>query len=178
MSERAPNDLFLSQSCEYLSRTYPERLGRALAALPVGDLWWQPHSGALSVGTILLHLEGNVRQWILSGLGGEPDERERAREFADAQREEQSGERKELFERLQATTRAAAEKIAALGQEPLDTVLVIQGFEVTRMKAIYHVVEHFSWHVGQAVWIAKARAGSDHGIAFYDENQINRGRNS
>ena len=54
---------------------------------------------------------------------------------------------------------------------------VIQGFEVTGLEATYHVVEHFSWHVGQAVWIAKARAGIDHGIAFYDEVQVNRDRN-
>jgi len=176
VSEHAGSDLFLSRSCEYLGHIYPERLTAALAVLPEGELWWQPHSGALSVGTILMHLEGNVRQWILSGVGSEPDARERAREFSNNHREEASGERTELLDRLQTTARAAAELLASLTEDSLQEDLAIQGFEVTGLEAIYHVVEHFSWHVGQAVWIAKARAGVDHGIAFYDEAQVNRDR--
>jgi hypothetical protein len=177
VSERAGSNLFLSRSREYLGHIYPERLTAALAVLPEGELWWQPHPGALSVGTILMHLEGNVRQWILSGVGSEPDARERAHEFSTDHREEASGERTELLDRLQATTCAAAELLASLTEDSLQEDLAIQGFEVTGLEAIYHAVEHFSWPVGQAVWIAKARAGTDHGIAFYDEAQVNRDRN-
>ncbi|MAG62158.1 hypothetical protein CMO84_01400 [Candidatus Woesearchaeota archaeon] len=177
MSKRSNSELFLSRSSEYLNHTYPERLTTALAVLPEGELWWQPHPGALSVGTILLHLEGNVRQWILSGVGGELDARDRGHEFSSEHRGEESGERAELLERLRATVRAATELLASLREDSLQADLEIQGFEVTGLEAIYHVVEHFSWHVGQAVWIAKARAGTDHGIAFYDEDQVNRGRN-
>jgi uncharacterized damage-inducible protein DinB len=177
VSERSNSDLFLSRTSEYLGHTYPERLTTALAVLPEGDLWWQPHPGALSVGTILMHLEGNVRQWILSGVGSEPDARERAREFANKHRGEESGERGELLEQLRTTIRAATELLASLREDSLQADLRIQGFEVTGLEAIYHVVEHFSWHVGQAVWIAKARAGIDHGIAFYDEDRVNRDRN-
>ncbi|MDE0914666.1 MAG: DUF1572 family protein [Planctomycetota bacterium] len=177
MSERSSSGLFLSRTCEYLSHTYPQRLTTALSVLPEGDLWWQPHSGALSVGTILKHLEGNVRQWILSGIGGEPDARERSGEFSNEYREEASGERTVLLDRLKATTGAAAELLASLQEDSMQADFVIQGFDVTGLEATYHVVEHFSWHVGQAVWIAKARAGIDHGIAFYDEAQVNRDRN-
>lgn len=177
MSENAGSGLFLSRSREYLGHIYPERLTAALAVLPEGELWWQPHPGALSVGTILMHLEGNVRQWILSGVGNEPDARERASEFSTDHREEASGERTELLDRLQSTTSAAVELLASLAADSLQEEHAIQGFDVTGLEAIYHVVEHFSWHVGQAVWIAKARAGTDHGIAFYDEAQVNRDRN-
>ena len=54
----------------------------------------------------------------------------------------------------------------------------IQGFEVTGLAAVLHVVEHFSWHTGQAVWIAKARAGAEHGLAFYDDARVNKARNA
>ena len=66
------SSIFIRNSSRYLRDTYLPRLSRALETLPAGDLWWRPHDGALSFGNILLHLEGNVRQWLLSGMGGEP----------------------------------------------------------------------------------------------------------
>ena len=181
MSEHSVSSLFLTHTREYLGSTYPDRLAQALGALPAGDLWWSPHPGALTVGTILLHLEGNVRQWILAGLRGEPDNRQRSLEFTapseETPRDEREGERAALLDRLQATTQSAVEVIENLDGQSLETELVVQGFEVTRLEVLYHVVEHFSWHVGQAIWIAKARGGPDHGVALYDEDQVNRGRN-
>jgi uncharacterized damage-inducible protein DinB len=144
------------------------RLERALEVLPDQDLWWRPHADCLSVGTILLHLEGNLRQWVLAGLGGIEDERQRAQEF-DGQR---VGNSIELLGRLADTQNQAAALIAAIPEQDLHQQRTIQGFEVSTQGAILHVVEHFSWHVGQAVWIAKARAGETHGLAFYDDDQL------
>lgn len=165
---------FAVESARYWVEVYVPRLERALEVLPAGDLWWRPHAGVISFGTILLHLEGNVRQWILSGLGGEADNRERAAEFA-ATSSEADGQ--ELLTRLRATTTQAAALVEALDDSVLLAEHTIQGFPVTGLAAIYHVVEHFSWHTGQAVWIAKARAGAGHGVAFYDEGQVNQARN-
>lgn len=164
---------FAAESARYLAETYLPRLAEALAALPAGDLFWRPHPGALSVGTVLLHLEGNVRQWILSGLGGRPDGRDRAAEFAATSGPEGA----ELLARLEATVREAARVVEGLDAPALARRVRIQGFEMTALAAVYHVVEHFSWHTGQAVWIAKARAGADHGVAFYDEAAVNAARN-
>ena len=171
----AAHDQVRRESAVYLRDTYLPRLERALEVLPEGDLWWRPHEGVLSFGTVLLHLEGNVRQWILSGLGGAPDHRERAAEFAATG--EGAPPAAELVSRLGATVRAAAEVIEALSDETLDASITIQGFETTGLAAVYHVVEHFSWHTGQAAWIAKARAGASHGLAYYDESAINNARN-
>lgn len=163
---------FTREAARYLDQVYPERLERALATLPEGDLWWRPHARALSVGTILTHLEGNVRQWLLSGLGGLPDERDRGGEFATT-----GGRSAEaLFARLRATTAQAAALVAALDGPALAAKHQIQGFEVDALSAVLHVVEHFSWHTGQVVWIAKARAGADHDIAFYDDAVLNAPR--
>jgi uncharacterized damage-inducible protein DinB len=166
--------LFVRESAGYWVKTYLPRLERALEALPAGDLWWTPHGGVISMGNILLHLEGNVRQWILSGLGGAPDSRERAGEFS-ATDSELSGQL--LLDRLRDTATQAAALVEALDEQALLAARTIQGFETTGLGAVYHVVEHFSWHTGQAVWIAKARAGVEHGVAFYDEDKVNRARN-
>ena len=122
---------------------------------------------------MLLHLEGNVRQWILGGVAGDAAPRDRDAEFAATGGP--AGD--DLLRRLEETVVRAAGVVAALDAPALDRRLVIQGFEVTARDAVYHVVEHFSWHTGQATWIAKARAGNAHRIAFYDDAQVNQARN-
>ncbi len=164
---------FVRESTRYLRDVYLPRLERALEALPEGDLWWRPHEGVLTVGTILLHLEGNVRQWILSGMGALEDQRERASEFAATS----GADGRTLFTRLTETVHAACELIDALDEGALAAPYAIQGYETTGLGAVYHVVEHFSWHTGQAVFIAKARAGAEHGVAFYDDAQVDAARN-
>ena len=158
---------FARESARYLADVYLPRLRSAAAILPAADLFWRPHPDCISFGTILLHLEGNVRQWLLCGLGAAEDRRDRDSEFAatsapggvDAQR---------LLDALQATVGEAAQLLEALDPSELSRELSIQGFQVSCEEAVYHVVEHFSWHTGQAVWIAKARAGAGHGLGFYD----------
>jgi uncharacterized damage-inducible protein DinB len=159
---------FLEQSVTYLRDTYLPRLRTAAGALREEDLWWRPHPAATSVGNLLLHLEGNVRQWILSGLGGAPERRRRSAEFAA----EGGPSPAELLDALGRTVEEACRVIAA--ERDLERPLRIQGLETTAFQAIYHVVEHFSWHTGQVVWIAKMRAGPRHGIAFYDDARLNR----
>jgi len=157
---------FPRQSARYLREVYLPRLRTAVEALPEADLWWRPHSACTSAGHLLKHLEGNVRQWILAGLGGAPDARRRGTEFEDG-----GGDREALLARLEATVRAACDVIERTGAR--DGPRTIQGFETTTQEAIYHVVEHFAWHTGQLVWMAKLRAGAAHGIAFYDDGKLN-----
>lgn len=145
-----------------------ERMEQAVGLLPGGDLWWRPHDQVLSVGTILLHLEGNLRQWILCGLGAASSERDRASEFSH----QSSAKPQVLLEQLAQTAREAAQLIRALDPPALAQEHTIQGFQVTGQAAALHVLEHFSWHLGQVVWIAKARSGRDHGLAFYDEDSL------
>jgi uncharacterized damage-inducible protein DinB len=163
----------LDESARYLRDVHLPRLERAVQLLRPEDLWWRPHEGALSVGNILLHLEGNVRQWILSGLGGEPDHRRRSAEF----RAQDGPGAAELLERLRSTVHAAGASIEALDPADIGEERRIQGMSTSAQAAVLHVVEHFSWHTGQAVWIAKARAGQGHGLAFYDDAALDQARN-
>src|SRR5207253_1797940 len=74
---------FLMEARHSLEKHYLPRIKRCLKLLSEADLWWKSHSTSNSVGNLVLHLSGHVRQWIISGLGGAPDVRERDKEFAE-----------------------------------------------------------------------------------------------
>jgi len=153
---------FLAQSREYLTGHYLPKLLASLEVLSDADLWWRPHEAANSAGNLILHLAGNIRQWVVSGVGGAPDHRDRATEFA--RREPLS--RAELTARITEAVLEADAVIAATDPASLGERREIQGRQVTLLEAIYHVVEHFGMHTGQIIYIAKLRSGSD--LGFYE----------
>jgi uncharacterized damage-inducible protein DinB len=108
-----------------------------------------------------LHLCGNVRQWIVSGIGGAPDARDRDAEFAAR------GEAgiADLKRRLRDTMIAASAVLRDLPEERLAERVTIQNYDATLLEAIYHVVEHFSMHTGQIVFATKMLTGAD--LGFY-----------
>jgi len=165
--------LFVEETIRRFREEYLPRLETAVAAVPADKLWWRPHSEATSIGNLLLHLEGNVRQWFLAGLGEQREpRRERSAEFRAREAVGVSGER--LCKALKETVETSYPVLTGLTDSQLAKELEIQGFRVTGLAAVYHVVEHFSWHLGQIVWIAKATAGPGHGIVFYDDDSLDR----
>ena len=154
---------FLERSRYYLLTEYPTKIRAAVEAMPADTVWWRPNEAANSVGNLLLHLSGNVRQWIVSGVGGHPDVRQRNLEFAA--RGGMTGSA--MLDGLDVTLREADEVLRALGPSELLSRRTIQGRETTVFEAIYHVVEHFSTHTGQIVWIAKMT--SPGAVRFYDD---------
>lgn len=153
---------FIRTSRSYLKTEYLPRLRRCVEMLPAEDLWWRPNPASNSVGNLLLHLAGNVRQWIVSGIGGRPDIRERETEFgADG-----GAEVSDLLAHVEATLESVDGVLAELDPARLGEEIRIQGNDVTVLEALYHAVEHFSMHVGQIIYITKMRTGSD--LRFYE----------
>lgn len=150
-------EMFLEESRRLLSDEYLPKLHRAVDRLPDGDLWWTPNEASNSAGTLLLHLRGNLGQWIVSGVGGEPDHRRRDREFAGP-REASAGE---LLGLVDAAVAEAVAVLAGVSPARLTERVEVQGRETTILRAVYHAVEHFSTHTGQVLWIAKARGEAD-----------------
>ena len=165
MSEAAPHslcELFLRQSVNRLRHEYLPKIRICLDALDESQVWWRPNDAANSIGNLLLHLEGNLRQWMVHGLGGAIDVRRRDGEF-----EARNGKTKaELLVRLERVIREAEEVIANQDESSLVRRATIQGYWTTGCAAIYHVVEHFSGHTGQIIWITKMLTGRD--LRFYD----------
>lgn len=158
---------FLAASRRHLVTEYPAKIDRALSVVDHGDVWWRPTPRSNSIGHLVRHLTGNVRQWVCHGIGGGPDIRDRRAEF-EGPPEPVEPLRTTLTEVL---TEADA-VLAALAPDELLATRSIQGLETTVLDAVYHVVEHFSTHTGQILWIAKARADVD--LGFYEVDD--RGR--
>ena len=154
---------FVAQSRYYLQNEYRTKLRVAVEALPADALWWRPNEQSNSVGNLLVHLAGNVRQWIVSGVGGAPSTRDRAAEFA-ARSGSGAAELLANLEQVLDETDAVLAKITAAD---LATTRTIQGRDITVLEAIYHVVEHFSLHLGQIVFIAKVHAPGS--VRFYED---------
>ena len=152
---------FVDRSRAYLCSEYLPKIRRCVQDIEEADLWWRPHSELNSIGNLLLHLTGNVRQWIVSGIGGEPDVRQRPQEFAATG----GRSRRELQELLDATIREVDRVLAHLDAERLLERRLVQGHDVTVLEALYHVVEHFAMHTGQIIYITKLRTSKD--LAFY-----------
>ena len=155
--------MFLDCARGYLTREYRAKLRLALAALPDDRLWWRPNGGSNSVGNLLLHLNGNLRQWIVAGVGNGSFERHRAAEFAALE----GASNAELLSVLEQTVNEVDRILSGLNPERLTERCVIQDRDVTVLEAVFHATEHFAYHLGQIILVVKAvGAGS---VDFYDD---------
>jgi uncharacterized damage-inducible protein DinB len=146
---------FIEESRQYLEVEYLPSIERAVAGLSDEDVWWRPNEASNSIGNLVLHLTGNVREWILGGVGRLPYERNRQREFD----ERKAIPKDALLARLRTVLGEADAVLERVTDTDLLEVREIHGDDITVMQAIYHVVEHFSTHTGQILWIAKSRRG-------------------
>lgn len=135
------------------------RLRKCLEKMTSKQIWYRPNTHTVSAGNLVLHLCGNVRQWLISGLGGNPDQRIRQREFD----EKGPIATKELLQMLDELALKIDQVLTSLPQADLTATRKIQGFEVNGVSILVHVVEHFSYHVGQVTFMVKSRLGVDMG---------------
>ncbi len=148
--ERGIGQLFLEESRERLKR-HTTKLLQCLSLLPEEEIWKRPHIQVNSAGNLVLHLCGNVRQWIISGIGGAPDIRQRPQEF----RPDAMYPKIELISMVEKITREADQVLANFPSELLSEIRTVQGYRETCLQAIYSSVEHWSHHVGQIIYITK-----------------------
>jgi len=154
-------DELIRQSCERLSH-YLGQIERSSAILTTEELWYRPNEHVNSVANLILHLTGNVRQWIIGGVGGEAIERDRQAEF-DARDGRPASE---IVPRLRATVERAIQIIRTLDERVLAEPRTIQRYNVIAQTAVLHVVEHFALHAGQIVHATKWMKDVD--LSLYD----------
>ena len=142
---------FLAHSRSLLREDFLPKTERCVLQLPEEKIWWRPNEQCNAVGNLLLHLAGNIRQWIVHGVGGAPCVRQRAAEFAAREGDHSTG----LLKALRDACAEADDVLSELASHHLRERRTIQGIEVTVMQAIYHVMEHFSGHLGQIIYITK-----------------------
>jgi uncharacterized damage-inducible protein DinB len=148
---------FLEKSRKLVLLDFVPKIERCLHGLGDEDIWWRPNEASNSIGNLVLHLCGNVTMWLIGGVGGRPFERNRQQEFDERDHIPAA----ELLRRLRAVIEQADQVLLSLDDAALMGRRQIQGYDVTVLEAIYHVVEHFGMHTGQIILLSKARTGKD-----------------
>jgi len=160
-TERESGLALIALSRRYL-REYLTKIRLAVGILDDEVVWARPNEASNSIGNLMLHLSGNARQWIVSGVGGAPDVRDRNSEFDQRAPIAVTT----LIDRLEQTISDVDGVLASLTPADLHTRRTIQANDVSVLEAVYHVVEHFSMHTGQIILLAKADQADR--VRFYD----------
>jgi uncharacterized damage-inducible protein DinB len=168
MADGNPHILLLQYAADKL-RGHSAQVLRCADMLSDDQLWFRPNENSNSVANLLLHLRGNVAQWILGGVCGQPIERNRRAEFAQRERIP----REDLISPLEETVASAVQNLKRLPASALTNEYVIQEYRVTGTAAVVHVVEHFAFHTGQIVTTTKWLLDVD--LSLYDEEGHWRG---
>ena len=157
---------FLDQSIMRMEES-TEKIQGCLAVLDDSSFWYRPNAFSNSIGQLLAHLRGNIRQYILSGLTQEPDVRQRDLEFVLPEQKNRKAVEEAYFEIVS----QAIEVIGSITEDRLMTRRKVQGFELSGLGIILHVVEHLSYHTGQVAYLTKMLLDTD--LGFYKGINLN-----
>jgi hypothetical protein len=138
------------------------KIKHCLGQLTDEQIWWRSRPSLNSIGNLILHLCGNLRQWIVAGLGGAKDVRNRYAEFA----ERGPIRRDELLRRLDGVANEAKAVLGKLTARQLLEPLCIQSFEVTGLGAIFDSIPHFRGHTQEIIQLTRLQLGDAYKVAW------------
>lgn len=150
------------QACAAKLRQSTERIAVCVGKLSEDQVWSRGNENENSVGNLVLHLIGNVRQRAMHALGGQPDVRDRDREFSASGGMAPA----ELIRQLRETMDDAAGIIDGLTVDQLTKTYEVQATRQTGVEMLLQVVEHFGQHTGQIIYATKHLTGEDLGLAM------------
>ncbi len=142
-------------------------IAKSTALLSAEDLWKKPNKASNSIGNIIIHLKGNITQYILAGLEGVEDHRQRDLEFSETH----SYDAKELNHMLEELMDEVKTVLHRLKDEELIKTYSVQGFKLSGQGIVLHVVEHLSYHTGQIAFWTKILKNKD--LGFYEGFDLN-----
>jgi len=132
------------------------RIDHCLHQLQDEDLWWAPGEGCNCIGVLLQHLMGNLRQWIVAGVGGERDVRDRPREFLVVEKRPKA----EMQGRFGALLDEVIATLSRLGPQDLLETRTVQGTDTSKLGAVYAAITHLELHAGQITYSTRLRLGA------------------
>jgi uncharacterized damage-inducible protein DinB len=144
-----------------------KRIAHCLNQLSDEQIWWRAAPSLNSIGNLVLHLCGNARQWLVIGLGGGLDVRDRPAEFA----EQGPMPRSELLRRLEAVVAEAGAVLRRQRAEELLRVRRIQGMDVTGLEALFDSAPHFRGHTQEIVGMTRQHLGNAYRFAWTPANR-------
>ncbi|WP_165070953.1 DUF1572 family protein [Paludisphaera rhizosphaerae] len=123
------------------------------------QLWWRPREGMNSIGNLLLHLAGNLRQRFRSDVGGEPDVRDRFGEFT----ERRELPKAELLQRFDEAVAGAEDVLDGLSPTALvetrRTNRSVGEIEVPVLAILFQALTHLTGHAQEIVSMTRMQLG-------------------
>lgn len=144
-----------------------KRIINCLQEIGEAEIWQKPNDNSNSIANIILHLCGNITQYIVSSLGNNIDSRERDREFSTHEGYDKS----ELANKLTSVITKANKIIQNISEDNLEKRYTVQGFDLSGIGIIIHVTEHLSYHTGQIAFWVKQLKNKD--LGFYAGIDLN-----
>lgn len=165
--ETIHNEIIKEVKRRLLEESVP-RLKKCLSQLSEAEIWYRPNEETVSVGNLVIHLCGNVRQWLLSGIGKAPDHRKREEEFT----EKGPIPTDKLIADLDMVMQEVEVLLGNLTPEVMIEKHRVQGYDETGIGILMHVVEHFSYHIGQVTYYVKSSKNMD--MKYYEGQDLNQ----
>jgi uncharacterized damage-inducible protein DinB len=157
---------FIAEADKYLGE-YLRKIEHCTSLLTEAQVWWKPNEACNSAGNLLLHLRGNLSQWVLGGIGGEAIDRHRSAEFAATR----TATKSELLAGLADAVARARHTIRGMRSADVARAIQVQGYDTDGLGVVFHVVEHMAYHTGQIVAVTKQLLGPAANIEFYPQHR-------
>ena len=143
---------FIAEARRHLGEDYLPKIERCLGRLTDEQVWWRASERSNSVGNLLLHLEGNLREYIGRQLGGVAYTRQRPLEFST-----RGVEQAELMARLETVKELVARVVSGLSNEQLDATYpeLVLGKPMTTRQFLVHLEGHLNYHLGQVDYLRR-----------------------
>lgn len=135
------------------------RIEKCFSLLTEDQIWHKENENSNSMGNIVLHLCGNITQYIHSGIGGKKDERQRVEEFKISSRVDSI----KLLTKIQEVVQEANRIVSNLEPIVFSEDRKVQGFDENVTSIVVHVIEHYSYHIGQLTYFTKFISNQDTG---------------
>ena len=160
-------EAYIAESRAQLAHAH-EKIVHCVDQLGEDQIHWRPNDSMNSVGTIVLHLCGNLRQWAICPITGQADRRKRPEEFSDRHRYS----KRELLDRLAAVVREADEAMSRVtSADQLLEPMRVQGFDISLLIALYDTVAHFKAHSQEMIYITRMLLGEKYKFLFVPETK-------
>ncbi len=159
-------DLLVDQVIQKIGYEFIGKIKHCLSLLSEEEVWYQPNSHCNSIGVMILHLNGNVRQWVLSGACRLPDNRNRKEEFHPKSHPYKN----ELMQLMDKLSSDLDKYLPKLMPPDLLELRDVQCYNETVMAMLVHATEHFSYHTGQIIYLTKLIKNVD--TAFYTDMDL------
>ena len=124
-----------------------------LSQLSESEIWWRPDPQLNSIGNLILHICGNLRQWSINAFSADAVARDREAEFSNTVRKT----KQELVDLMSETVKQAKHAIQNIDQNQILETTEIQGFQVNAMEAILHTTSHFQGHTHQIIMLTRLK---------------------